>query len=400
MIKNISIEAFDYELPAERIPQYPASERDGSKLLVWQKGIVSEQKFNSITDYFEDGNLLVFNNSRVIPARLFFEKATGAKIEIFCLEPEFPAEYSENLKSQRGCTWRCLVGNSKRWKSEILSKFLTIHTHEVTVSANRIRREETYDIIDFQWNNTNFSFAEILDVLGKIPVPPYLNRDTEDVDYERYQTIYANKKGSVAAPTAGLHFTTEILENLVQKGVNQTYVSLHVGAGTFKPVKSESIGEHDMHEEHFFVSKETLLQLIESQGKITAVGTTSVRTLESLYYIGKKIGNSQNPFLVEQWEPYETEDTISTENALQNILNYLTDNNLSEISAKTKIMIVPGYRFKIVNRLITNFHQPRSTLLLLVSAFTGGSEWKKVYDFALENDFRFLSYGDSSLLIK
>jgi len=400
-MKNISIESFDYELPAHRIPQYPASVRDGSKLLVWKKGAISEKKFGEIIDYFEKDNLLVFNNSRVIPARLFFEKESGSKIEIFCLEPEFPAEYSENLKAQNGCSWRCLVGNSKRWKSGVLLKKIQLFENTiVTISAERIKREDTYDIIEFQWNNNCISFAEILDVLGKIPVPPYLNRDTEDVDYDRYQTIYSKQKGSVAAPTAGLHFTNEILEKFAEKGVKQVFVSLHVGAGTFKPVKSDVIGAHDMHEEHFFVSKETIEQLLEYQERVTAVGTTSVRTLESLYFIGKKIGTAQNPFFVEQWEPYETEDSISTEESLKNIRNYIINNNLHEISAKTKIMIVPGYKFKIVNRLITNFHQPRSTLLLLVSAFTCGDEWKRIYNFALENNFRFLSYGDSSLLIR
>ncbi len=397
-LRNIDIKRFDYELPFDRIPQYPVSERDASKLLLSNKGNLSEHLFSELTDLLPPTNLLVFNESKVIRARLLFKKQSGAKIEIFCLEPHEPADYYQNFQSDSVCRWRCLVGNSKRWKSDILDYEFV---QNIRVSAERIERCDTYDIIEFRWADPTFSFADILEKAGNIPIPPYLNRDSEESDTDRYQTIYSKALGSVAAPTAGLHFTQTVLQKLKSNGTNFQFISLHVGAGTFKPVSSDSISEHRMHKEHFTVKLETIEALVKHCGQVVAVGTTTVRTLESLFYIGSKLldGNTQTAFDIEQWLPYKLDNEYTSEQCLNAILAYMRSNSLQQLQASTSIMILPGYEFRIVNKLITNFHQPKSTLLLLVAAFVGEATQKEIYSFALENNFRFLSYGDSSLLI-
>ena len=404
--KHIRIEDYDYALPDERIAKYPVSVRDQSKLLIYNKGEVSEDKFLSLPDYLPKGALMVFNNTRVIQARLHFHKESGALIEIFCLEPFSPHDYQLMFQQTEGCEWICLVGNSKKWKEGSLHRILVIKDHEVILTATRMnQRVGAGQIIKLAWNDSNISFAEILEAVGELPIPPYLNRATEESDKETYQTVYSKIKGSVAAPTAGLHFTERVLSALDEKGVERDEITLHVGAGTFKPVKTEEISEHEMHSEYIYVSRQSIEKLLKHGGRCIAVGTTSVRTLESLYFIGVKI--SRNPDLseadlhVEQWLPYEYEaekGSLTTLEALQQILDYMTRHELDAIHTSTQIIIAPGYTYHIVEMMVTNFHQPRSTLLLLVSAFLKGN-WRKIYDYALGHDFRFLSYGDSSLLI-
>ena len=404
--KDIQINDYNYPLSDERIAKYPLKERDHSKLLIYKQGKVSEDVFFHVADYLPMGSLMVMNNTKVIQARLHFRKATGALIEIFLLEPALPADYEQMFQSRGRCEWFCLVGNQKKWKEGQLSRGFTIDDHEVTVTAERVGEAATSQRIAFTWDDNQLSMAELIDSIGELPIPPYLNRKTEECDKTTYQTVYSKIKGSVAAPTAGLHFTADVLASLDNKGIEREEVTLHVGAGTFKPVKSLHIGEHDMHTETFCVKKQTIERLIAHQGHAVAVGTTSVRTLESLYYIGYKMlqlpDAEEQHWHVEQWEPYQMQvapdDAPTTMEALQAIANYMQRNALTTLHGSTQIIIAPGYNYHIVKMLITNFHQPQSTLLLLVSAFVHG-DWRNIYDYALQHEFRFLSYGDSSLLI-
>ena len=401
-IKEIRIEDFDYPLPDERIAKYPLTERDHSNLLHWQNGKIEQLHFYDLPDTLTRNDLLVYNNTKVIQARLHFQKETGAIIEIFCLEPHSPADYNLVFQENKSCVWKCLVGNSKKWKEGALKQTMYIKDILFQLEATRIESENEgmSHLVRFEWDNEDILFSDILAHFGELPIPPYLNRATEEKDKETYQTVYSKIDGSVAAPTAGLHFTMDVLRRLALNGIREDEITLHVGAGTFQPVKSEEIGGHPMHREIISIGKSTIEDLIASKGHIVAVGTTSVRTLESLYYLGCRIAlNPDNPdLMVEQWEPYENNYTLTTQEALQNIIDYLNHNHLSALNAATRIMIVPSFQFRIVNKIITNFHQPKSTLLLLISAFVGIDHWRKIYDFAMENGFRFLSYGDSSLL--
>lgn len=400
-IQEIAIAEYDYPLPDERIAKYPLAERDTSKLLFYNKGEVSEDTFSNLPKYIPQGALMVFNNTKVIQARLRFRKETGALIEVFCLEPEVPCDYQQIFLETRECVWQCLVGNSNRWKGGVLSQVVNVGGRDVTLSVERLGSAAAVNHVRFSWN-CGVSFAELLEAAGELPIPPYLNRATEESDTRTYQTVYSKVKGSVAAPTAGLHFTPAVLEALSAAGVQREEVTLHVGAGTFKPVKSELIAEHEMHEEYIEVRKELLEKLIANGGSAVAVGTTSVRTLESLYFLGEMV--AENPDIavdelhVGQWTPYNREHTLSSVEALEALVAWLGRNGLDRVHSHTQIMIAPGYTFRIVKAIVTNFHQPKSTLLLLVSAFVSGN-WRSIYDYALANGFRFLSYGDSSLLI-
>lgn len=401
--KHIRISEFNYPLPDERIAKFPLAERDSSKLLVYKHGEVSEDKFSSLPSYLPKDSLMVFNNTKVIQARLHFRKDTGATIEVFCLEPALPNDYALNFQSVGRCSWYCLVGNLKRWKTGTLSQTVEVKGHTVTFSATRKGEHSTSHLVEFEWDCSEVTFADVLEAVGELPIPPYLNRKTEESDKRTYQTVYSKIKGSVAAPTAGLHFTPRVLAALDEAGIEREELTLHVGAGTFKPVKSEDIGGHDMHSEYIVVKRQTIERLIAHGGEATAVGTTSVRTLESLYYIGLKLAvcpdATEEQLRVEQWTPYSDElPRLTTVEALTNILDYLDRNSLDALRTSTQIIIAPGYDYHIVRRIVTNFHQPQSTLLLLVSAFVKG-DWRKIYDYALSHDFRFLSYGDSSLLI-
>lgn len=400
--KHIKINDYNYPLPEERIAKFPLPVRDQSKLLVYRKGEISETVFTSLPNYLESGSLMIFNNTKVIQARLHFRKETGALIEIFCLEPIQPNDYALNFQQTQHAAWLCMIGNLKKWKEGSLQKELTVKGKPLTLTATRGVCHGTSHWVDFTWNNDEVTFADILEVFGELPIPPYLNRETQESDKETYQTVYSKIKGSVAAPTAGLHFTQRVLDSLAEKGVDLEEVTLHVGAGTFKPVKSEEIEGHEMHTEYISVNRRTIEKLLAHQGEAIAVGTTSVRTLESLYYIGTTISQhpdaSQEELHVKQWQPYETSSSLSAIEALQQILNYMERHQLETLHTSTQIIIAPGYEYKIVKKMITNFHQPQSTLLLLVSAFVKGN-WKSIYDYALSHDFRFLSYGDSSLLI-
>ena len=399
-IQEIAIAEYDYPLPDERIAKYPLAKRDTSKLLLYKGGEILEESFSNLPGYIPQGALMVFNNTRVIQARLRFRKETGAQIEVFCLEPEQPADYQQMFQETKECVWQCLVGNSSRWKSGVLSQVINIAGVDVTLSVERVS-SAAVNLVRFFWDG-GFTFAELLDAAGELPIPPYLNRKTEENDKNTYQTVYSKIKGSVAAPTAGLHFTPAVLSALDDAGVQRGEVTLHVGAGTFKPVKSELIADHEMHEEYIEVQRGLLERLVTAGGAAVAVGTTSVRTLESLYFLGEKV--SENPMMEEselcvgQWEPYNREHTLSTVESLTALLLWLDAKGLDRVHSHTRIMIAPGYKFRIVKAIVTNFHQPKSTLLLLVSAFIGAN-WRKVYDYALENGVRFLSYGDSSLLI-
>ena len=400
MIPEIHIEDYNYPLTDERIAKYPLAERDSSKLLRYRDGKVDDFVFRELPDLLPDNAIMVFNDTKVVPARLHFERETGAHIELFCLEPISPVEYNLAFAATDKCCWKCVIGNAKKWKNDVLFLSNPENSEEVKaigLEARLIERNGQTGVVEFSWKN-GMPFSAVLDVCGAIPIPPYLNRDTEQIDYERYQTLYARIRGSVAAPTAGLHFTDRVLRRISEKGIDRETVCLHVGAGTFLPVKSSNVSEHVMHREPFVVTK-TFLQRLLAGIKVIAVGTTSVRTLESLYYIGVSILETGKPEDVGQWAPYEREYAYSTEEALGAIIRYLDENGLDEIKAGTRIIIVPGFRFRIVDILVTNFHQPESTLILLVSAFVGG-DWKTIYDHALANGFRFLSYGDSSLLFR
>ena len=400
--KHIKISDYNYPLPDERIAKYPIAQRDHSKLLVYRHGEVGEDTFYNITKYLPEGALMIFNNTKVIQARLHFRKETGALIEVFLLEPAEPTDYELMFQQTERCSWLCLVGNLKKWKEGTLRRTFEVKGRQLTLCAERKHEQGTSHWIELTWDNPDVSFAEILEAVGELPIPPYLNRKTEEGDKTTYQTVYSKIKGSVAAPTAGLHFTNDVLQSIDAHGVEREELTLHVGAGTFKPVKSEEIEGHSMHTEYISVRRQTLQKLIAHGGAAIAVGTPSVRTLESLYYMGCKL--AQNPDLseqqlhVNQWEPYETTPTLTAVEALQNVLDYLVRNDLGVLHSSTQIIIAPGYEYKIVKILVTNFHQPQSTLLLLVSAFVKG-DWRKIYDYALSHDFRFLSYGDSSILI-
>lgn len=400
--KHIKISDYNYPLPDERIAKFPLPVRDQSKLLVYRHGEVSETRFTSLPDYLEAGELMIFNNTKVIQARLHFRKETGALIEIFCLEPIQPNDYVLNFQQTSHAAWLCMIGNLKKWKEGSLHKEMNVKGHTITLTATRGECRGTSHWVDFTWDNPEITFADILEVFGELPIPPYLNRDTQESDKETYQTVYSKIKGSVAAPTAGLHFTERVLQALRDKGVDLEEVTLHVGAGTFKPVKSEEIEGHEMHTEYISVNRQTIEKLIAHGGKAIAVGTTSVRTLESLYYIGVTIAShpdaGQEELHVRQWQPYETHPTMTTVESLQQILDYMKRHELEALHTSTQIIIAPGYTYHIVQKMVTNFHQPQSTLLLLVSAFVKGN-WRTIYDYALAHDFRFLSYGDSSLLI-
>lgn len=400
--KEIRIDEFVYDLPDECIAKFPLPIRDQSKLLLYDKGRVSESKFCEISDFLAENDLVIFNNTKVIQARLHFKKSTGASIEIFCLEPAFPNDYVLSFQQNKTCTWYCMIGNLKKWKSGQLSKILTVSNKQVTLSADLIAQHSTSFEVRFSWNNDQITFSEILETFGELPIPPYLNRKTEASDKETYQTVYSKIKGSVAAPTAGLHFTEQVLDKLKCKNVDLQEVTLHVGAGTFRPVKTDVMAQHEMHTEYISVSRKTIETLLAHNCEAVAVGTTSVRTIESLYYIGALLATdaerNDSVLCVRQWEPYENLFEISSQEALLIILDYMQKNSLTVFNATTQIIIVPGYKFHFVKKMITNFHQPKSTLLLLVSAFVKG-DWKRIYNYALTHDFRFLSYGDSSLLI-
>ena len=408
--KEIHISEYNYDLPDERIAKFPMAERDHSKLLVYNHGQVSEDIFYNLPAYLPQGALMVMNNTKVIQARLHFRKANasgepvGALIEIFLLEPAQPADYEQMFQQTDRCSWLCLVGNQKKWKEGALSRTIDVKGTAVEFRATRRGEHGTSQWIDFEWSG-GVSFAEILDVMGELPIPPYLNRETQESDKTTYQTVYSKIKGSVAAPTAGLHFTERVLQAVDARGIEREEVTLHVGAGTFRPVKSDTIGQHDMHTEYIAVRRHTLERLLAHHCEAIAVGTTSVRTLESLYYMGLKVMShpdlAEDQLHVNQWEPYDVgckkEDVGSVE-AIQALYDWMVRHELSVLHSSTQIIIAPGYTYKIVKRLITNFHQPQSTLLLLVSAFVKG-DWRQIYDYALSHDFRFLSYGDSSLLM-
>ena len=456
-MEEILIEDYNYPLPDERIAKYPLSERDQSKLLIYRDGQVSEDTFCRVGEYLPADALLIYNNTRVIQARLVFHKKVvseyrgtteqarsasehseplnseatlGARIEIFCLEPLAPHDYQLSLGSTEGCTWKCMIGNAKKWKSGALSLPVQLPSGEtITLFAERGEQTGNTFAVHFSWsptaqrsnsvavqqcNGLNISFAEILDAVGELPIPPYLNRKTEESDKTTYQTVYSRIKGSVAAPTAGLHFTDSVLNGLRQKGIQTAEVTLHVGAGTFQPVKVADANQHTMHTEIIAVPRETIETIIANLGHVVAVGTTSMRTLESLYFLGAQLytlhhthpstsslegWSGGSTLSVSQFEPYEREYTLTTREALQAIVEYLDTTNQNILHAETQIMIKPGYQFHVVDQLITNFHQPKSTLLLLVSAFVDG-DWHTIYDYALAHDFRFLSYGDSSILFR
>lgn len=394
----LSISDYNYPLPDERIAKYPLPERDHSKLLIYNGGAVSEDRFFRVGDYIPAHSLLVYNNTRVIQARLVFHKPSGARIEIFCLEPLAPHDYQLSLSSTEGCTWKCMIGNAKKFRDTSIDMPLQVAGNDVVLRATKGEQTGNTFAVTFSWEG-ELSFAEILDAAGELPIPPYLNRPTEERDKTTYQTVYSRIKGSVAAPTAGLHFTEAVLADLRQRGVKTTELTLHVGAGTFQPVKTEDANLHTMHTEIIAVPRQAIVDILANLGHIVAVGTTSMRTLESLYFLGCMLLRGDRSMHVPQFMPYEQEWTPTKAEALRTLLHYLDETHQDTLHAETQIMIKPGYRFRVVEQLITNFHQPKSTLLLLVSAFVG-EDWKKIYDYALAHDFRFLSYGDSSILFR
>lgn len=403
MIPDIQIKDYAYPLSEERIAKYPLAKRDESKLLVYNEGEISERVFKEIPECLPQDTIMVFNDTKVVPARLHFKRETGAKIEIFCLQPVLPVEYNTSFSSTESCQWKCVIGNSKRWKDDLLQYDIPegAESENVVVSTLRARlvqKDEQVGIVEFSWDGGE-PFSRVLELCGQVPIPPYLNRETEAIDLERYQTMYAHVRGSVAAPTAGLHFTEEVLEKIRDKGIDTENICLHVGAGTFLPVKTSNVSGHTMHKEPFVVSRALLERLRDSGKRVIAVGTTSVRTLESLYYVGVSCIENGEPREVKQWDPYDREYQYSLSDSLTAIIDYLDREGLDELTIGTRIIIVPGFKFRIVDMMVTNFHQPESTLILLVSAFVGG-DWKTIYDYALGHGFRFLSYGDSSLLFR
>ena len=409
--KHIHISDYNYPLPDERIAKFPIVQRDHSKLLLYKHGEVGEDMFYNLPKYLPKGSLMVFNNTKVIQARMHFRKTdsngehTGALIEVFLLEPAEPSDYELMFQTSGHCAWYCLVGNLKKWKEGELTRTITINQNPITVRATRGPVHGTSHRIDFSWDG-GASFAEVIDVMGELPIPPYLNRETQESDKTTYQTVYSKVKGSVAAPTAGLHFTPEVLSAIDAAGIEREELTLHVGAGTFKPVKSEEIEDHEMHTEYISVRRDTIQKLIDHDAAAIAVGTTSVRTLESLYYMGVKVVENPNisegQLHVSQWEPYERHSGVCSQpvalDSLKALASWMDSHDMKVLNSSTQIIIAPGYDYKIVKMLVTNFHQPQSTLLLLVSAFVNG-DWHRIYDYALSHDFRFLSYGDSSLLI-
>ena len=408
MIPDIRIEDYNYPLPDERIAKYPLPERDASKLLRYRDGVVDEFVFRDIPDLLPSGSIMVFNDTKVVPARLHFQRESGAHIEVFCLQPLEPAEYNTVFAAVSRCVWRCVIGNSKRWKDDLLHLYGAAQDPALArmdLRARLVAKEGETGIVEFTWAG-GMPFSAVLEACGTVPIPPYLNRQTEAVDIERYQTLYARFRGSVAAPTAGLHFTEPVLQRIREKGIITENVCLHVGAGTFLPVKSSNVADHPMHSEPFVVKKSFIQSIseknnnvIDDKKNVIAVGTTSVRTLESLYYVGVSCIETGKPAPVEQWCPYTREYPYSLQESMQAILKYLDEAGLDELKLDTRIIIVPGFRFRVVDMLVTNFHQPESTLILLISAFVGG-DWRTIYDYALGHGFRFLSYGDSSLLFR
>ena len=402
-VKDIDIKDYLYDLPDDKIAKYPLTERDESKLLIYKDGIISESVFKSIVHVLPHNAMLVFNNTKVIHARIFFQKQTGAKIELFCIEPAHPHEYQIALSAKESVSWYCIIGNAKRWKDGKLIKVIKSDKGEINLYAEKVGTNGDLTEIKFSWDNTDFSFAEIIQLGGALPIPPYLNRESNNKDEDDYQTIYAKVEGSVASPTAGLHFTEQVLNKLRANNIHLEEVTLHVGAGTFKPIKAEKLQNHTMHEEHIIISKQTIENLthqIENSHPIVAVGTTSTRTLESLYWLGVKLmqGASIQSMLLKQWEVYnDLPQNMPVLEVLKRLNNEMERLNLDVFSANSQIVIAPGYRFRMVDILITNFHQPENTLILLIAAFVGDT-WKAIYNYALSNNFRFLSYGDSSIL--
>ena len=400
---DIDLEEYNYQLTPEKIAQYPLEERDNSKLLVYNKGIITDAFFNQLHNHIPGESLLIFNNTRVVRARIFFRKESGAEIEVFCLEPVSPADYALSFSSKNQVEWKCLVGNRKKWKKGTVSTVFTRNDRKYRLTAEIIAPSGDAWQIKFTWDADDLSFGDVIESAGKIPLPPYISRGADENDDERYQTVYSLVRGSVAAPTAGLHFTGEVLKKIQNNGCSLAELTLHVGAGTFQPVKSDNILKHEMHTEHFFISIETISKIIKSYGKITCVGTTSVRALESLYWLGLKAFRdpdiNASDMQIGQWEAYQMNDQLTSCEALETLILWMNRRNLAYLHVATRIIIVPGYRFRMINGLITNFHLPRSTLLLLISAWIG-EDWKKIYNYALENNYRFLSYGDSSILYR
>jgi S-adenosylmethionine:tRNA ribosyltransferase-isomerase len=400
MERHIDINDFNYNLPDERIAKFPLAERSSSKLLIYEDGDIAESNFRNVADYLPAGAMLIFNNTRVVRARIVMHKASGARIEVFCLEPHNPADYERAFAIKGESEWSCIVGNLKKWKEGEVGIDFEYNGEEHRLRAEIVERGTREHIIRFRWS-AEITFGQLLETLGRIPIPPYLNRDSEELDNTRYQTVYARFEGSVAAPTAGLHFTPELISAMRDKGFSFEEVTLHVGAGTFLPVKDDDAAQHAMHTEHFIIRRATLENILLNAGNIVAVGTTSVRTLESLTALAWRIrecGTPNEERVVGQWELYDIPAAFGCKEVAETLIGYMRDNGLEQIKAATQIMITPlGYHFRIVNYIITNFHQPKSTLLLLVSAYVGDN-WKRIYDYALANDFRFLSYGDSSLL--
>lgn len=399
--KNLFIKDYDYVLPHEKIAEFPLKERDQSKLLIYQNGNITDDYFFNLPEYIPANSTIILNNTRVIEARILFKKSTGGLIEIFCLEP-FQKSIEQSLAATSAVQWQCLIGGASKWKAgQVLQKEISITDEAVRLNAKYSGKQSDSFIIEFSWQPQHFSFAEVLHAAGAIPLPPYIKREATEEDKERYQTIFSKQEGSVAAPTAALHFTENVFQNLSKKNIDAEFITLHVGAGTFKPVKTESVSEHEMHQEPFAVSIDVLKKIVASK-KIIAVGTTSLRTLETIYWLGVKLKNDliNKDWNLQQWEVYDLEENysnVSVAESLTALINWLEENHQTELHCQTSLIIVPGYQFKIVEGLITNFHQPQSTLLLLVGAFIG-EDWKKVYDHALKNEYRFLSYGDSSLL--
>lgn len=399
--KSISIKDYTYTLPEDRIAKHPLEHRDASKLLCYKDGLIQDHVFHQLPNLLQKDDLLVFNNTRVIRARLLFKKASGSVIEVFCLEPANGLDPAMAFQEQGRSRWTALVGNAKRWKEPFQEILVAIHGKQAPLKAILENRLQDHFVVRFEWPH-DFTFSEIIDAAGNLPIPPYLKRETEADDLVRYQTVYAHYDGSVAAPTAGLHFTPQTFSDLQQKGVQSAHVTLHVGAGTFRPVKSDTMADHDMHEEKMFISRATIQKLLEhaQKGNIIAVGTTSLRTIESIYWYGVRLlTKGDAPFKIAQWDPYELEQHVSATDAFEAVIHHMTKNNLEVLSGSTALLIAPGYRFQTVKGLITNFHQPDSTLLLLVAAFIG-PDWRRIYDHALAHEYRFLSYGDSSVLFR
>ena len=402
--KDLSIEQFGYELPQEKIAKHPLPARDQSKLLVYQQGGIRDYQFSDIENLIPTNSLLLINNTKVIHARILFKKDSGANIEVFCLEPA-NGQYEQTFNSYGACRWICMIGNLKRWKNKLLLKEIKIAGNTVTLQAKLIGPAQNGFEVDFSWNAQSISFGKLLEFGGILPIPPYLNRETEVSDEEQYQTTYSKVEGSVAAPTAGLHFTPALLEKLKLKGINIQELTLHVGAGTFKPVKASRMEDHEMHKELIYVNLSTLREIqkaLANKQPIIPVGTTSLRTIESLFWFGVKLLFHKNKGIdleVSQWDPYEMPDNIEPEKAIEAVILHMVDHNIQEISGHTQLLIAPGYKVKIADALVTNFHQPGSTLLLLVAAFVG-DDWTKIYNHALIHDYRFLSFGDASLLFR